>query len=223
VASRPQVVVTVLTDGAGRPGYIPGLGFFDTHTLEPALADATHTEVRHPGAEAVPEERYRPSTGLAAFVRHRDMGCRFPGCAVPWWCCDVDHTVPWPVGPTHASNLKLLCRVHHLLKTFWVGWWRDEQLEDGTVIWTSPTGHRYTTKPDGALFFPVLGESTGKLILPTDIPDIPGKGVSMPKRRMSRREELEARIRYLRNVNQHILNNLPPPDPPPGWNDPPPF
>ena len=27
--------------------------------------------------------------------------------------------------------------------------WRDRQLPDGTVIWTSPTGHPYTTRPAG--------------------------------------------------------------------------
>ena len=37
-------------------------------------------------------------------------------------------------GSTHASNLKRLCRLHHLLKTFWTGvnGWRDKQLPDGT-------------------------------------------------------------------------------------------
>jgi hypothetical protein len=45
----------------------------------------------------------------------------------------VDHTIPHrDGGPTHASNLKCLCRFHHLIKTFWG--WRDEQLRDGTVM-----------------------------------------------------------------------------------------
>jgi len=39
--------------------------------------------------------------------------------------------VPYPLGPTHPSNLKCLCRKHHLVKTFWG--WRDQQLPDGTV------------------------------------------------------------------------------------------
>ena len=36
-----------------------------------------------------------------------------------------------------------------LLKTFWNGakGWRDRQLPDGTIIWTHPTGHTYTTYP----------------------------------------------------------------------------
>jgi hypothetical protein len=63
--------------------------------------------------------------------------------------CDIDHTIPYPAGPTHPSNLKLLCRFHHLLKTFYAGarGWADRQLPDGTVIWTAPSGQVYTTKP----------------------------------------------------------------------------
>jgi hypothetical protein len=37
------------------------------------------------------------------------------------------------------------------LKTF--GGWRDEQLPDGTVIWTSPAGRSYRTSPAGADLF----------------------------------------------------------------------
>ena len=38
-----------------------------------------------------------------------------------------------------ASNLKCVCREHHLIKTFWG--WQDQQLPDGTLIWTSPSGN----------------------------------------------------------------------------------
>jgi hypothetical protein len=43
-------------------------------------------------------------------------------------------------------------RCHHRLKTF--GGWRDRQLPDGTVRWTSPTGRTYWTSPAGADLFP---------------------------------------------------------------------
>ena len=56
-----------------------------------------------------------------------------------------------------ATGLKLECslrsRYHHRLKTFHSGW-RDTQLPDGTVIWTSPTGRTYRTSPAGADLFP---------------------------------------------------------------------
>lgn len=68
--------------------------------------------VRHPD-EAVPELGYRPSAELERFIRCRDMRCRFPGCDHPAEFADIDHTVPYPLGPTHASNLKCLCRKHY--------------------------------------------------------------------------------------------------------------
>ena len=68
--------------------------------------------VCHPGNDAAPEPGYRPSAALDRFVRCRDMTCRFPNCDRPAECCDVDHTIPHPVGPTHPSNLKCLCRKH---------------------------------------------------------------------------------------------------------------
>ena len=55
-------------------------------------------------------------------------------------------------GRRCASNLKCLCRKHHLLKTFWG--WLDRQLPDGTVIWTAPSGQTYTTHPGSRLLFP---------------------------------------------------------------------
>jgi hypothetical protein len=61
-----------------------------------------------------------------------------------------------------ASNLKCLCRCHHLIKTFLSGpgGWTDQQLPDGTIVWTSPRGRTYTTPPLGARFFPQLAMAT---------------------------------------------------------------
>jgi hypothetical protein len=73
--------------------------------------------------------------------------------------CDIDHTIPFnhsdpgSGGRTVFENLKCLCRQHHRLKTFHAGW-RDRQLADGTVVWTSPTGQTYRTSPAGADLFP---------------------------------------------------------------------
>jgi hypothetical protein len=64
--------------------------------------------------DAAPESGYRPSAALERFVRCRDLTCRFPGCDRPAEFCDVDHTVPYPLGPTHPSNLKCLCRKHRV-------------------------------------------------------------------------------------------------------------
>ena len=156
------------------------------------------------------EQGYRPSAALAAVIRSRDLGCRFPGCDQPARLCDIDHIVPYPAGPTHASNLKLYCRRHHLLKTFYTGpgGWRDVQFPDGTVAWTSPTGRRYTTTPDGPLFFPALSRPTGSLPALPQGPAAEGRGLSMPTRRRTRAQERANRIEWERGVNR--IRNVPP-------------
>jgi hypothetical protein len=125
--------------------------------------------------------------------------------------------VPYPIGCTHASNLKCLCRFHHLLKTFWCGrgGWRDRQQADGTVIWTSPTGHTYTTKPGSALLFPTLCLPTGDLWPPEHDPVVEpdGRAVMMPRRRRTRAENLARRIEAERRLNDDLVaeRNRPPP------------
>lgn len=168
--------------------------------------------VRHPG-DAPPESGYRPSAELERFIRSRDMTCRFPGCDRPAEFADIDHTVPYPLGPTHASNLKCLCRKHHLLKTFWTGW-HDEQRPDGTIAWTSPSGHRYVTQPGSRLFFPALCVPTGKLsTAPGQYRPAGNRGVMMPTRRRTRRQDRARRIDAERSLNAARVaeRNQPPP------------
>jgi hypothetical protein len=147
-----------------------------------------------------PESGYRPSAELARFVRMRDMFCRAPGCDVPADRCDIDHTIPHPMGPTHASNLKCLCRTHHLMKTF--GGWDDAQLPDGRVIWTSPSGKTYTTKPGSRLFFPMWDITTADLPPPPIVvPPAGDRGLMMPRRRRTRAAQDAAHIKAERAHN----------------------
>lgn len=174
---------------------------------------ATVRHLRCPQDE--PEPRYRPSEALMQFVRARDLTCRFPNCDVPAEHCDVDHTNPWPIGPTHPSNLKCECRKHHLLKTFWVGepGWLDEQFPDGTVRWTSPTGRVYTTLPGSRLFFPAWDSATGDLgQLPRPAPLSGAKDLRMPLRSRTRTAERARRIRRERALNAaHLAERAQPP------------
>lgn len=150
ITSRERLV-EILTGEQPRPSPSepPASGQIIGGTTVPdgVLADLVRrglAELRpvvHPG-DSPPEPRYRPSAALADFIRCRDLTCRFPGCSRPAEFCDIDHTLPYDAGgPTHASNLKLMCRKHHLVKTFWCGpvGWHDEQRPDGTGI-----GARYT-------------------------------------------------------------------------------
>jgi hypothetical protein len=186
------------------PGATPGFGIVVGGTAVPAsvLADlafrgiAELRPVIHPG-DSPPEPRYRPSAALANFVRCRDLTCRFPGCECPADVCDIDHTIPYDLGgPTHASNLKALCRKHHLLKTFWCGpdGWRDEQLRDGTVIWTAPTGHTYRTQPGSKLLVPTLCRPTATLNGVRHQRNSTGNGAMMPRRRRTRSADRHSRV-----------------------------
>ncbi|UUO02231.1 HNH endonuclease [Mycolicibacterium novocastrense] len=153
--------------------------------------------VKTPGPDA--EARYQPSTALAEFVRMRDMYCRAPGCDVRADLCDIDHTTPWPLGPTHPSNLKCLCRKHHMMKTF--DGWLDVQLPDGTVIWKSPSGRIYTTTPGSKLFFD-WDTTTANLPPPPAVsPSQVDRTAKMPKRKRTRAADFAARIKAERARN----------------------
>ncbi|OBG29913.1 HNH endonuclease signature motif containing protein [Mycobacterium sp. 852002-51057_SCH5723018] len=211
---RPQstnFVIHVLAEQAAvngdsqAPGYLSGYGPLPAALVRELTALAKTKPLWIP--PGVAESGYRPSTPLTEFVRFRDLTCRFPGCDEPAEHCDIDHTVPFPLGPTHPSNLKLLCRYHHLLKTFYVGsdGWRDRQEPDGTVLWTSPSGRQYVTKPGGCLLFPVLAAPTGALVLPTDPPPGENRGLMMPVRRRTRAQERAARISWERGINEERI------------------
>jgi hypothetical protein len=83
--------------------------------------------------------------------------------------------------------MSLVGRKHHRDKTFDDGW-RDEQLPDGTVIWTSPTGDVYRTVPGCADLFPDL---------------ISGSACQEPKPlRRNRSQERATRIARIRRRNR---------------------
>jgi hypothetical protein len=82
------------------------------------------------------------------------------------------------------------------------GWVADRQLPDGTVIWTSPSGKVYTTKPGGALFFPALDTSTGQLLIPESTgPVQSNRGLMMPTRQRTRADDRAYRIALERQHN----------------------
>jgi hypothetical protein len=177
----------------------------------------------HPGC-APPEPGYIPSKALADFVRARDLTCRWPGCDVPAVDCDIDHTIPHDKGgPTHASNTKCYCRIHHLLKTFWG--WREQQLPDGTLILTSPAGHTYVTTPGSALLFPSLCHAVGGIPAPEADPPPENycaqRSTMMPKRRPTRTQDRAYRVATERRQNRDARMARTGPAPPD--DDPPPF
>jgi hypothetical protein len=200
-------------DGIGdSPGAMADYeGLIPPELIAELAASARLRPLIHPG-DAAPEPGYTPSQALADYVRCRDLTCRFPGCNAPAVRCDLDHTIPdGQGGPTHASNLKCLCRFHHLLKTFWG--WHDEQLRDGTVIWTSPTGDKYVTHPGGALLFPSLSVPTGPCTAaPRPADRGADKTAMMPRRTRTRAQQRAAAIAAERRAN-HLARTTPPEKP----------
>ena len=193
-----------------------GRGLLPAPLLAATVAStAKIVPIIHPG-DTPAEPRYIPSAVLATFVRCRDMTCRFPGCDEPAYRCDIDHTIAYPAGPTQASNLKCLCRQHHLLKTFWG--WHDEQHPDGTVVWTSPHGQTYTTHPGSRLLFPTLCRPPTPIAPVDGAPRVqPKRTLAMPRRTTTRAQNRSRAITDERRHNQSFVDaeaverNRPPP------------
>jgi hypothetical protein len=223
------VVIHVLAeqatvDGTAQaPGSLIGSDALIPAELIAELAGSAKLRpLSHP-ADAPPERGYAPSQALADFVRCRDLTCRFPGCDKSAVRCDLDHTVPHgDGGETHASNLKSLCRLHHLIKTFWG--WRDQQLPDGTVIWTSPSGQTYVTTPGGAVLFPTLCTPTGALDPPPARSRCTDRAAMMPKRRHTRAQNRANYVVTQRRQNRKARQAVScGPAPPSDDDEPPPF
>ncbi|MCV7112401.1 HNH endonuclease signature motif containing protein [Mycolicibacterium setense] len=202
---RGPAETTELSDRTG-PGEATELSGPSTPADATEPSETTGTDEPSQPADAG-EPGYRPSAALSEFIRWRDLTCRFPGCDAPAQRCDIDHSVPYPLGPTHPSNNKLYCRAHHLLKTFSTGW-TDRQLPDGTVEFTAPTGHTYVTEPHGAAMFPTLAQPTGDLNHPDPDAPHPNRGAMMPTRRRTREQDRQNRISEERWLRAELNNDL---------------
>jgi hypothetical protein len=91
------------------------------------------------------EDHYSPSRGLKHLVRARTATCTAPACDAQAVFCDLDHTVPYPDGPTCQCNLAPKCRRHHRCKQ--ATGWKVEQPAPGSFSWTVPSGRTYTSTP----------------------------------------------------------------------------
>lgn len=161
----PEVHVSLTVDAwtligaAERPAELAGYGPVPAGVARKLLASADPVFRRlltDPSGTvtAVDPARYRPTPGLEAMIRARDLTCRFPGCRRPATSArsgvDLDHTRPWPAGTTTPDNLAALCRHHHRVKHSGdqnSRGWALEQNGAGGLTWTTPGGHTYLTEP----------------------------------------------------------------------------
>ena len=152
VVVNVTVPLTSLVGLDSTPAVITGHGAVDAaHARELAWhPDATWRRlVTDPMTGTVLDigtTRYRPPDPLARYVRARDVTCRWPGCATPASRCDLDHTIPYPIGATSAANLVALCRRHHRLKTLTAF---DTQQWTSVLSVRTPAGQQVATGPAG--------------------------------------------------------------------------
>ena len=102
--------------------------------------DASRVVMRHDADGRLLEIGARTRTippALRRALNHRDRGCRFPGCGLPFG--QGHHVRHWAQGgPTTLSNLALLCRRHHRAVH-----------EEGYQIERQPDGRLQFRCPDG--------------------------------------------------------------------------
>jgi hypothetical protein len=99
--------------------------------------------MRHDGTGRVLDVGRRTRTippALRLALRHRDRGCRFPGCGVRF--CQGHHIQHWQHwangGPTRLDNLTLLCRFHH--RAVHEEGYKIERLSEGDLRFRHPNG-----------------------------------------------------------------------------------
>jgi hypothetical protein len=153
---RPAIQVTVALStllGADElPGELAGHGPIPAALARRLAADESGTWrrlVTDPltgGLLDYGRTTYRPPKDLAEFVIARDQVCMFPGCNRRAHRCELDHRIPYHSGgSTNPENLGALCKRHHTAKH--QADWTPHCEPDGHHTWTSPTNHRYRSRP----------------------------------------------------------------------------
>ena len=162
---RYQVVVHVDAAPLADPDQ-PGQSVLEegehvsAETSRRLACDASRVVMRHDPDGGVVEVGARTRTippSLRRALQHRDRGCRFPGCGLPF--TQGHHIRHWANGgPTTLSNLTLLCRRHH--RSVHEDGFRVERLPDGELQFWRPNGWPL---PDAPPLPPVPDDVIGRL------------------------------------------------------------
>jgi 5-methylcytosine-specific restriction endonuclease McrA len=142
---RYQVVVhvdePVLSDpDAPGQSLLEGGAHVTAVTSRRLACDASRVLMRHDADGHIVEVGARTRTippAIRRALHHRDRGCRFPGCDVPFG--QGHHICHWAQGgPTTLSNLAMLCRRHH--RAVHEEGYQVERRPDGELRFTTPWG-----------------------------------------------------------------------------------
>ena len=129
---------SVLEDGA----------HVSAETSQRLACDATRVVMRHDGDGRVTEVGARTRTippALRRALEHRDKGCRFPGCGLPFG--QGHHIKHWAHGgPTKLSNLAMLCRRHH--RAVHEEGFQVERQANGELVFRRPDGRTLPDVPE---------------------------------------------------------------------------
>ena len=144
------MILSFRATGSGG-SHMPG----SAETSRRLACDASRVVMRHDDNGHVLEIGARTRTippALRRALHHRDRGCRFPGCGLPFG--QGHHIRHWARGgPTTLSNLALLCRRHHRAVH-----------EEGYAVDRHPDGELRFRRPDGRL----LPEVPAPAAIPAD-------------------------------------------------------
>jgi len=131
----------------GAPGLPGGYGTWRLHTtgrrdllvtLDPVATDPCDHRYQAKGHD--------PGVKLRHLTQIRYATCTGPGCRRPSTRADFEHNVPYEAGGrTCSCNGNPKCRFDHRLKQD--PRWKVDQLADGTLKWTTPSGRQYTAEP----------------------------------------------------------------------------
>jgi len=158
---RYQVVVHIDAPVLTNPD-VPGQSVLEdgahvsAETSQRLACDASRVVMRHDADGRITEVGARTRTippALRRALQHRDKGCRFPGCGLPFG--QGHHIKHWAHGgPTKLSNLTMLCRRHHRAVH-----------EEGYEVERRPNGELCFRRPDGRPIHDVPAPSAAN---PTD-------------------------------------------------------
>jgi len=162
---RYQVVVHVdaaVLANADAPGQsvLEGGARVPAGTSQRLACDASRVVMRHDADGRITEVGARTRTippALRRALQHRDKGCRFPGCGLPFG--QGHHIRHWAQGgPTKLSNLAMLCRRHH--RAVHEEGFQVERRADGELCFLRPDGRALPDVP-----------------VPAEVPANPGEAV----------------------------------------------
>jgi uncharacterized protein DUF222 len=144
--SGPPEFTFTAADQRGPPG---GFGTWRLATGNPGQRDLLIAvgSLATENCDHLYESRgHDPSAMLRHLSQVRHATCTGPACRRPAGSCDFEHNTPYEAGGrTCLCNGHPKCRHDHRMKQD--AWWASEQLPNGNVRWTTPSGRQYTTEP----------------------------------------------------------------------------